>query len=56
MDAQLGISLVLTILVTTLLVRGWNWIRRAKTTHPELYRRRYTIRAWLILLLHFCEI
>lgn len=56
MDAQLALALVITIVVTTLLVRGWSWILRAKDSHPELYRRRYAIRTVILLLLHSGDI
>ncbi len=52
MDAQLALALVITIVVTSLLVRGWNWILLMKNKHPELYRRRNAIRTLILLLLH----
>ena len=56
MDVQLTITLLVTIVLTTLLVRGWTWLRQAKVKNPELYRQRYTIRTFVILLLHLGDL
>lgn len=48
---MLWLTLLITVVLTTLIVLGLNYIHNNKQKNPELYKNRYTVRGfiWLIL-------
>jgi hypothetical protein len=46
------LTLALTIVLTTLIVMGANWIKKNKKKHPELYKNRGVIGAILYIILN----
>ena len=48
---KLILLITITVGVTWLIVRGLSWIEQNKSTYPELYKNKGTIRfvLWLIL-------
>jgi len=50
--ADLMLTLFLTVIITTLIIRGANWIKENREKYPELYKQRGLIGAIIYLLLN----
>jgi hypothetical protein len=46
------LTLALTIVLTSLIVMGANWIKRNKEKHTKLYKHRRIIRSVIYLILN----
>jgi hypothetical protein len=51
-STQLILALTITVVLTFLIVMGYDWIQKSKDTHPEIYKRRGLIGAILFLILN----
>jgi len=49
------LTLIVTVILTTLLVKGASWIEKSKATHPGIYKNRRTIYGLVYLLMHFTQ-
>jgi hypothetical protein len=50
------ITMALTIVLTTLIVIGANWIKKNKEKHPELYKSRRIIGSIVYLILNLGDL
>ena len=50
------LTLALTIVLTSLIVMGANWIKRNKEKHSELYKRRGIIGGIIYLILNLGDL
>jgi hypothetical protein len=50
------LTLALTIVLTTLIVMGANWIKRNKAKYPELYKNRRVIGAIVYVILNLGDL
>lgn len=50
------LTLIVTVILTTLLVKGASWIEKSKAAHPGIYKHRRTIYGLIYLLLNFGQI
>jgi hypothetical protein len=50
------LTLALTIVLTTLIVMGSNWIKRNKEKHPELYKSRKIIGSIVYVILNLGDL
>ena len=50
------LTLALTIVLTSLIVIGANWIKKNKEKHPELYKRRGFIGSIIYLILNLGDL
>jgi len=51
-QTQLILALIITIVLTSLLIWGTNWIKRNKEQHPEIYKGRGVIGTLVYLILN----
>ena len=50
------LTLALTIVLTSLIVMGSNWIKKNKEKHPELYKNRRFIGSVIYLMLNLGDL
>ena len=50
------LTLTLTIVLTSLIVMGANWIKRNKEKHPEIYKHRGIIGSVIYLILNLGDL
>ena len=50
------LTMALTIVLTSLIVMGANWIKRNKDKHPEIYKRRGIIGSIIYLILNLGDL
>ena len=50
------LTLALTIVLTSLIVMGANWIKRNKEKHPRLYKSRRIIGSIIYLILNLGDL
>ena len=55
-QAEFLVTLALTIVLTSLIVMGANWIKKNKEKHPELYKRRRIIGSIIYLILNLGDL
>jgi hypothetical protein len=51
-QTQLILALIITMILTSLLVWGANWIKRNRVKHPEIYESRGVIGALIYIILN----
>jgi hypothetical protein len=54
--AELIITLAITIVLTSLIVMGANWIKKNKEKHPRLYKHKGIIGSIVYLILNLGDL
>ncbi len=49
------LTLIVTVVLTTLLVKGASWIEKSKATHPGIYKNRRTIYSLVLMLMQLTQ-
>jgi len=55
-QTELLLTMALTIVLTFLIVRGANWIKRNKEKHPEIYKHRGIVGSVIYLILNLGDL
>ena len=55
-QAQLIVTLTITIVLTSLIVWGHNWIKRNQKEHPGIYKRRGVIGTVVYVILNLGDL
>jgi hypothetical protein len=55
-QAELIMTLVITLVLTSLIVMGANWITKNREKHPELYKRKRIIGSIIYILLNLGDL
>ncbi len=55
-QTEFFLTLALTIVLTSLIVMGANWIKRNKEKHPEIYKHRGFIGGVIYLILNLGDL
>jgi len=55
-QSEFLLTMALTIVLTSLIVMGANWIKRNKEKHPEIYKHRGTIGSIIYLILNLGDL